>query len=109
MSCITESGDAANAPKQRRSRWGTKADNLPSQPAILTQADNADGSRKRSRWGGKKEEPADPLLMAVQMGIPLATLRHMSAKQQESLPQAASEHSLRDDPAEKGELCVIFE
>ena len=87
MSCITESGDAANAPKQRRSRWGTKADNLPSQPAILTQADNADGSRKRSRWGGKKEEPADPLLMAVQMGIPLATLQHMSAKQQESLPQ----------------------
>ena len=49
--------------------------------------DSADGqSRKRSRWGGKKEEPADPLLMAVQMGIPLATLQHMSAKQQESLP-----------------------
>ena len=69
---------AEDAPKPKKSRWGNK------EPVPSPAEDGA--SRKRSRWG-KKEEPADPLLMAVQMGIPLATLQHMSAKQQEMLPQ----------------------
>lgn len=84
-----EDGAAAPAPAEapkRKSRWGGKAEGVAAADvAALAQA--ADVPRKRSRWGTKKEEPADPLLMAVQMGIPLATLQHMSAKQQEELPK----------------------
>ena len=61
----------------------------PAVAAPVNPSPGADGAAappaKKSRWG-KKEEPADPLLMAVQMGIPLATLQHMSAQQQEMLP-----------------------
>ena len=42
--------------------------------------------RKRSRWGSKKEEVTDPLLIAVQMGIPLVALQQMSSEQKASLP-----------------------
>ena len=73
---------------KRKSRWGTKVEQPAASPLPEAGAPAEDGgARKRSRWGTKKEEPADPLLMAVQMGIPLATLQHMSAKQQEMLPQ----------------------
>ena len=76
--------EAEKPAEKRRSRWGSKAAAEPESSAVVP----ADGARKRSRWGGKKDDgPADPLMMAVQMGIPLATLQHMSAKQQEMLPQ----------------------
>ena len=71
---------------RRRSRWGNKTEGEDAVAPTSTDGGDA-GGRKRSRWGTKKEEPSDPLMMAVQMGIPLATLQHMSAQQQESLPK----------------------
>ena len=87
-------GDAApaalSASERRRSRWGGKKED---EGAPATPPNGAEEpAKKRSRWGSKPSaapasaQPADPLLMAVQMGIPLATLQHMNAKQQEMLP-----------------------
>ncbi|KAL1495898.1 hypothetical protein AB1Y20_014541 [Prymnesium parvum] len=67
--------------KQRRSRWGGKA--------LAEDSGGADegGAKKRSRWGTKTQQVVDPVVLAVQLGLPLATLQHMSAEQQEMLPQ----------------------
>ena len=71
-------GDADSG-EAKRSRWGGKEDGG-------TPTDGDGTARKRSRWGSKPKEPTDPLLIAVQLGIPLATLQHMAPAQQEMLP-----------------------
>ena len=75
-----------SADGKRRSRWGAKTEDEPnSEPA-------ADGAapRKRSRWGNKPQQVADPVMLAVQLGIPLATLQQMTAEQQHNLPVVKS-------------------
>ena len=68
---------------RRRSRWGGKKD--AAEPA---EGDGEnDAPKKRSRWGSKPKESIDPVLLAVQLGLPLATLQHMSADQQQMLPK----------------------
>ena len=69
---------AAGAPTKRRSRWGGKVD--------VASESARNGVAKKSRWGAKKTV-TDPVQLAVQLGLPLATLQHMSAEQQQTLPQ----------------------
>ena len=73
----------APAPRQKRSRWGAGKSEAPA--AADTPA--AEAPKKRSRWGAKPAEATDPIQLAVQLGLPLATLQHMSSEQQASLPK----------------------
>ena len=73
--------DAAAAPaeapapeKKRRSRWGAKVDEGDGQP------------QKRSRWGDKQPVVQDPMVLAIQLGLPLASIQQMTAAQQQSMP-----------------------
>ena len=72
---VSESADG-----KRRSRWGAKTEDA----AASSEAPAA--ARKRSRWGSKPAQTADPVTLAVQLGIPLATLQQMTAEQQQMLP-----------------------
>ncbi len=77
---VPANAGAADGSAKRRSRWGAKVETTaaPAQPA------DAEQPKKRSRWGSK---PAtDPMSLAVQLGIPLATLQAMSEEQRASLP-----------------------
>ena len=66
---------------RRRSRWGgRKEDDLAD--SLATQ-----GPKKRSRWGAKSTHSGDPVLLAVQLGLPLAMLQHMTVEQQQTLPR----------------------
>ena len=60
--------------KERRSRWGGKKE-------------EEEQPKKRSRWGAKSKEAVDPIVLAVQLGLPLAMLQQMSTEQQEMLPK----------------------
>ena len=74
-----------SAEGKRRSRWGAKSEDAePAEAAAGQQA------RKRSRWGNKPQPAADPVTLAVQLGIPLATLQQMTAEQQQILPSIKS-------------------
>lgn len=79
-----ESAEQAAAPEsadgKRRSRWGAKTEDA----AGISEAPAA--ARKRSRWGSKPAQTSDPVTLAVQLGIPLATLQQMTAEQQQMLP-----------------------
>ena len=79
-----ESAEPAAAPEstdgKRRSRWGAKTEDA----AGNSEAPAA--ARKRSRWGSKPAQNTDPVTLAVQLGIPLATLQQMTAEQQQMLP-----------------------
>ena len=79
-----ESAEAAAAPEsvdgKRRSRWGAKTEDAAGNSEAPAPA------RKRSRWGSKPAQSTDPVTLAVQLGIPLATLRQMTAEQQQMLP-----------------------
>ena len=79
-----ESAEAAAAPEsvdgKRRSRWGAKTEDAPGNSEAPAPA------RKRSRWGSKPAQSTDPVTLAVQLGIPLATLQQMTAEQQQMLP-----------------------
>eukprot|EP00965_Chrysotila_dentata_P167991 5547207-Pleurochrysis_carterae.AAC.1 len=80
-------GDAAAAAARegrRRSRWGGKLaeDSAASAPSEAEEG----GKKKKTRWGTRNTDVADPVVLAVQLGIPLATLQHMSAEQQQTLP-----------------------
>ena len=79
-----ESAEAAAAPEsvdgKRRSRWGAKTEDAAGNSDVPAPA------RKRSRWGSKPAQSTDPVTLAVQLGIPLATLQQMTAEQQQMLP-----------------------
>ena len=79
-----ESAEAAAAPEsvdgKRRSRWGAKTEDAAGNSEAPAPA------RKRSRWGSKPAQSTDPVTLAVQLGIPLATLQQMTAEQQQMLP-----------------------
>ena len=69
----------------KRSRWGSRVVEPGATPAARP-ASSEDPVKKRSRWGAKTKEPDDPLLIAVQLGIPLATLQNMPQAQAALLP-----------------------
>ena len=77
--------EPAQEQKTRASRWGAKMEEDPTD-----QEAPAEAPRKRSRWGSKPAQSTDPVMLAVQLGIPLATLQQMTAEQQQMLPALKS-------------------
>jgi len=42
--------------------------------------------KRRSRWGDKQPVVQDPMVLAIQLGLPLASIQQMTAAQQQSMP-----------------------